>query len=428
LAAPLFNILFRSPPVMHNAFFSERFVKMARRHLRESLALDPGSLPAHGTRWAAYAERMRNNIRSLRTSKEVLHFAQTKVGFEHRGNVHHEGKFTALYERELKEEFPRFAVDIDRFGDFEDAAEDTAYLHLGRPVSNVLFYLSRIILSCLTHLPAAPRQILEIGGGYGAPARLWMKNPLHSPSRYIILDVPESLFFSEVVLRSEFGEDSVHYMRAGDEGLPPEADAVHFLLCPLPLHQRLMGEPIDLVINTGSMQEMDDPWVEFYRGFLDEVRASWFYSLNYFAQPLDRLWESGNLYSPRLSPRWTARLLRWNPAFIRMQADRNFLEAIYEKKVSGDELSVDHLIGQLQKRLPCGEVFAEIIELSRRAPTEGNIRAALDYAMRLPFIPKEALWLAERLKDSACTSSTVDLDGLIGRLRALRAEGVEAYY
>lgn len=411
-----------------SALFSERHVKMARRHLRESLDLASEGLPAHGTRWAAYAERMRNNIRSLRTNREVLHFAQTQVGFEHRRNIHHEGKFTALYERELKEEFPRFADAIDRFADFDDAAEDTAYLHLGRPVSNVLFYLARIILSCLTHLPVAPRQILEIGGGYGAPARLWMKNPLHAPSRYVILDVPESLFFSEVVLRSEFGEDSVHYMRAGDEGPLPEASPVRFVLCPLPLYRRLTEWPIDLVINTGSMQEMNDTWVDFYQGFLDEVRARWFYSLNYFAQPLDRLWESGNLYSPRLSACWVARLLRWNPAFIRMQADRNFLEAIYEKVALANELSAEQVISVLQNRLPCGEVFVEIMDLARRQPTAGSIRAALDYAMRLPFIPKEALWLAERLKDSASNSCSGDLDELIERLRALRARGVEAYY
>lgn len=410
------------------AMASDSIVESARRRLEETLRLSSQNLPSHTQRWAAYSEMIRSGISSISTCRDVLHFAQTKVGFEHRGSIHHEGKFTALYERELKDEFPNFAESIDKFADIDDSAEDTSYIHLGRPVSNVLFYLARIILSCLTHLPKAPHSILEIGGGYGAPGRLWMNNPIHHPARYFILDVPESLFFCDVVLRSEFGEDAVHYIKAADDLHSLLGNRTKFFLCPLPLYQQLADLTFDLVINTGSLQEMGESWVDFYHGFLDQLNARWFYSLNYFGQPLDRLWESGNLYSPRLSSRWRARLLRWNPAFIRMQADRNYLEAIYEKDSDCDQSSPDDLIRFFNTRIPSGEIFAEIMDLARRNPSNDNRRSALDYALRLPTTPKEALWLAEQLRHTSDINNIDAIEDVLIRLRTIREGGVEEYY
>lgn len=102
---------------------------VARARLRLSAAGSEAALPPLGTRWQAYVDRMRESIAGLKTAEEVLHFAQTSVGFEHRGNIHHEGKFTALYERELYTEFPQFAGLVDRFADIPNSAPDTTYEH-----------------------------------------------------------------------------------------------------------------------------------------------------------------------------------------------------------------------------------------------------------------------------------------------------------
>lgn len=402
----------------------------AKTRLAATRALSAEGLPAHGVRWGAYAQRIRAAIITLATPVDVLQFAQSKIGFEHRGNIHHEGKFTALYERELAISFPRFADHINGFADIADSAPDTTYIHNGRLISNVLFYLARVVLTCLAHLPTVPQIILEIGGGYGAPARTWMKNPIAQPRCYLILDVPESLFFSDVFLRKEFGRDSVYYVTSG-EALPAEAlDKYQFILCPLPHFAALQKLPVDLVINTGSLQEMSEEWVDFYREFLDRQQCRWFYSLNYFAQPVNALWESGNLLSPRLSPGWTARLLRWNPAFIRMQADRDFLEALYEKcesPLTRDEAGI--LSKHLLQREPTGEILMELMDVVRRCPEPALMLKVLACAMRMPSMPKEALWLCEKLLHQPISpDERITVEKWRGELEAKRASGTEAYH
>jgi putative sugar O-methyltransferase len=415
------------------AFDDESIVRSARERLL-ACAYDP-YLPPYGARWQAYVERIRNEIARLKRPEDVLHYAQTSIGFEHRGNIYHEGKFTALYERELYAEFPQFAGQVDRFADIEGAAPDTTYQHKGRLVSNVLFYLTRIVLRCLAHVPAT-NIILEIGGGYGAPARLWMRNPIRAPQCYIILDIPESLFFADVFLRAELGNSSVYYVETDasiDIGI---LDHYKIVLCPLAHHTALYQLPIDLVINTGSMQEMSEEWVNFYGGFLDRQQGRWFYSLNYFGQPIAYLAESVNLWSPRVGSRWTARVLRWNPAFIRMQSERNYLEAIYERDAQpapSREQALE-LARFLDSRQMTGEVWVEYVDLVRRTALPEVALGAVRRAMReMPYRPKEAAYWVDWLLESADQEPLgshilVELKEYRATLQEERRKGIEAIY
>ncbi len=395
---------------------------------------DEANLPSYGIRWQAYVERMRQAVKELESPADVLHFAQESIGFEHRGNVHHEGKFTALYERELYAEFPQFAKFVDEFSDISGSTKDTNYEHKGRLVSNVLFYLARIVLRCLTHVPDTSI-VLEIGGGYGAPARLWLRNPIRPAQNYIILDIPESLFFADVFLRSEFGDAAVHYVQSKDPLDVKVLARNKVILCPLSRHAALEELPVDLVVNTGSMQEMSEDWVSFYSEFLDRQSSRWFYSLNYFAQPISYLAESANLWSPHASPRWVARYLRWNPAFVRMQSERNFLEAIYEKDAdpAPSESRTIELAECLQSRHMTGELFAEYIDLLRRTPApELALRVLRRVMKEMPYHPKEALYLVDSLlglKEHKVTMRCFEeLLGYQAILQEERRSGVEAIY
>lgn len=409
---------------------SESLVAEAKERFARSRDLSMTAFPSHGARWAAYATRVREGISDITNYVQALHFAQTKIGFEHRGNVQHEGKFTAMYERELAVSYPQFADRLERFADITGSSPETIYEHNGRLISNVLFYLARVVLSCLTVLPEPPRVILEVGGGYGAPGRLWMMNPISRPKCYIILDMPESLFFVDVFLRKEFGADSVHYVTDPDQLSSEVVEDFSFVLCPLPLVNALEQLPVDLVINTGSLQEMSEEWVDFYRGWLDRQRCRWFYSLNYFAQPVNALWESGNLLSPRVGLDWTARLLRWNPAFVRMQSDRDFLEALYEKggsPLESEEASL--LLRHLLQRSPSGEVMVEMFDVIRRRPDPTLMFQVLLHAMKLPAPIKEALWLAQALlRGPLDEEARASVERWRHELETERARGVEAFY
>lgn len=147
-----------------------------------------------------------------------------------------------------------------------------------------------------------PNSVLEIGGGYGTPARAWLTSSPGEVRRYAILDVAESLFFAEVFLRAHFGLDSVSNLADPDASV--SAESARVLLCPLERMDSLKTFEFDVVINTGSMQEMTDEWISVYEAYLSDINASYFYSANYFLQPIDKMNESMNLYSPRLRKDW----------------------------------------------------------------------------------------------------------------------------
>ena len=408
----------------------ERIVIDSRRRFLSVCNLVDNSLPSHGIRWGAYKKRMGDAIDKFRLPIEVLHFAQSEVGFEHRGNIHHEGKFTAMYERELAASFPQYSHLINDFADIAESVPITIYQHNGRLISNILFYLARIIMSCLENLQSAPHRVLEIGGGYGAPARLWMTNPIAKPTSYVILDMPESLYFCDVFLRNEFGSENVHYVTSNAPLSQELINEVKFILCPLPFYKCLTSLSIDLTINTGSLQEMSEEWVEFYKNFLETINCKWFYSLNYFSQPINELWESGNLFSPRLSNNWSARLLRFNPSFVRMQSERNYLEALYEKdyvRLSSDDAIV--LCNSHLSRNSNGEGLTELFDIIRRSNDPVLLYKVLEYAMKIPSKPKEALWLAEQLSHAELSQeANRRIEAWKHELLQMRATGVEAYY
>ena len=382
----------------------------------------------YGIRWELYAERMRKTISSFISPEEVLHYAQSKVGFEHRNNTAHEGKFTSLYENQLYAEFPNFKSEIDKFSDIENSVPDSIYVHKGRPVSNILFYLTRIVLSCLTHINKVDC-ILEIGGGYGAPARLWMKNPIRQPKTYIIVDLPESLFFSNVFLMSHFSKEDVLYVTDNKKLSHDVLSRYKFILCPVKDMDSLSTLSIDLIINTGSLQEMSEGWVDYYMSWLDRQQCKYFYSLNYFAQPISYLAESVNLWSPRLSAKWESKLVRWNPAFVRMQTDRNYLELIAEKINNDHEKNTQIDLQYKSNKFITGEVFAEYMDEIRHTKDEKFMYFVLVKVFEgNDFWPKELLWICNTLISNGSEiylRNKEKIDIIYGKLSEARELGIE---
>ena len=93
-----------------------------------------------------------------------------------------------------------------------------------------------------------------------------------------------------------------------------------------------LDKPVDLVINTGSMQEMTDEWIDFYIDWLARFDTRYFYSLNYVAQPLSIMGESRHLWTQRLGPNWATRHMRLNIPLLDLEGpSRDFLEVLFEK-------------------------------------------------------------------------------------------------
>jgi hypothetical protein len=396
----------------------------ARARLAEALTDPRAGLPAHDGRWGEFQARMHAAIAGFGSPVEALRYAQRHVNFEHRVPAGEGLKYHGLYLRELASEFPAQAARLPGLDDPPQSRPETQFPIAGRMMSNIVPYLARIILTCATTIPA-PRTVLELGGGYGAPARAWLTNPFARAERVIVADIAESLFFAECLLSATFGAEAVHYVDSAAP-LDPALLARHkVILCPIERMAALEALPVDLVVNTGSLQEMSEAWVDHYMAWLDRQQARFFYSLNYAAQPVGHLAESVNLWSPRPSPAWMARLLRWNPGFMRMQSERNFLEAIYEKTPAA--LAPEEALARLAllaERALDGAAFVEAMDLFRRCRRPEVAQAILRrVAAEMAFHPKEALFLAEWLEAEG--AATPETSALRARLAAEREAGIE---
>jgi hypothetical protein len=233
----------------------------------------------------------------------------------------------------------------------------------------------------------SPRHVLEIGGGYGEIARLWLSNTFAPADSYVIVDIPECLFFAEVALRGEFG-DQVGYFEERDPG-------TRILLVPL-LRLANLDRSADLIVNTGSMQEMTDEWIDFYMAWLDSFDARLFYCLNYAAQPINLMGESRNLWTHRPSAKWRTRHLRLNIPLIDLEGPtRDYLEALYEKQPATQSLKEWSV---LRGHLLSKTTFVEGLDLLRQNLTVQNAALFADAVIEhMPYRPKELLYVVEWL-------------------------------
>ena len=357
----------------------------AKRHLASANAVQC-VLPNYGSQWQPYVERMRADIDRITEPTEALHYAQGKVNFDHRGDA--VLRPIELYDQLLLNEFSQLGEIYAQMSESLYSVGQSLTTFGGRNVSDVFFFHARTVLSCIANVKS-PSRIIEIGGGYGALARLWLRLTPSLTTSYTIIDIPESLFFAECALRQEFGE-SVGYFDGTDPGTP-------IVLVPL-CHLSNFSRAADLVINTGSMQEMTDEWIDLYMDWLDQVDVKYFYSLNYAASPLSDLAESRTFWGPRPSAKWSTRLLSSDIPLLKLMSPRNFLEAIYEKTAAiGSLQDWSALRGMFISR----DVYIEGLDLLRQslAPDDARtfVAAVID---SLPYIPKELFWIANWLRTS----------------------------
>ncbi len=137
----------------------------------------------------------------------------------------------------------------------------------------------------------ARRLFFEIGGGYGGLAHQIMRT-VRDDVTYVIVDLPEMLFWSAVFLRlnnpgrrlflydpATFSADALHRALAENA----------FVLLPNYRLADLEEFPaVDLALNRLSMQEMTDAQVHSYCGFLAPRLKGCFYSENYPRHPYNR--------------------------------------------------------------------------------------------------------------------------------------------
>ena len=233
-----------------------------------------------GSWWKGKQEETRRRIAGFQSCEEAVRYAQRgqQSGFDHRIYDPAAAAVVARFKAcELERLFPGWSLKGSPF--HESPFSDSLVEIEGVPCSSIFLSHVNYYLRAASALSGArPGRVLEIGGGYGALARVFKL--AGRETRYVIVDLAESLFYAHAFLALNFPEARIGYL----EGGPAEDGAsFDFLLVPVQACGALAGERFDVVVNTGSLQEMPPPTVAFWMDFLQTViRPRVFYSFNYF--------------------------------------------------------------------------------------------------------------------------------------------------
>lgn len=361
-------------------------------------ALSNQKLPLNSNRWELIKSEMKDNIISYQKVSDIIEYAQT-CGFDHRvkANIHN----LLQYRAALKYEYMHFADKVDQFSDSIVSLPWTLHYVNENQVSNTMYFHMFYILSILSYKPKVSR-ICEIGGGYGAVARLWFHNPIINISNYTIIDLPESLFYAEVFLKTACPKLNIQYCKHEEDLQNREDNTVY--LVPIELANQTTNMNFDVIVNTGSLAELSDEWVHFWSDWLGYQSCDFFYSHNYFGVAIDRLYESRNIVAPIPPKNWRTVRTRINhPLMILQSKGRNAAEIFIEKshEQQPDWIYKVMLFKKVDK-LYLADLAYFIFNLPELAHID--VQAEFDLVTKavtdLHFKPKELLYLLNRIEKS----------------------------
>ena len=338
-----------------------------------------------------------------------------------------------IYEhlRLLNMEFPGDRDLISSISDFPfSRAETVSETPDGRLLSDIVLYDLRYVLVAANYASGPKHSVCEIGGGNGMPAYTWLKSGKYTPNTYCIIDFPESLFMQEVFLRVNFPDLRYFYV---DSAEPLSVSNYNVVFCPIHYRYALCDYPFDLVVNTGSFQEMTEDWIDNWMNWLRDGACRNFYSKNYFGQPLSYLAEGGNVHSPRLQPNWKTRYLDVNAPLIKLHTKRSYAEIIVERGAMPNENECRLAKAQYENtkgRVLSDQILLEAVDALRIHFDENDMFHLLNRCMNERIeIPKEAAFLSRQLTLTASqefrSSNWTALELIERKLQAVRASGRE---
>ena len=172
-------------------------------------------------------------------------------------------------------------------------------------------------------LPDRKFNVLEIGAGYGGLAR---SLKLFQPGiSYVLIDIPESLYFSSAFLRLNFPSARFCYV-TDPSCLDQSISEFDFVFVPTIFAEALIGEKFTLFCNTASLGEMKNSVIRFWMDFVqNKVEVKYFFGLNRFLNTIhppnhpehEKFRLDENCCSVSFDEAW--RILQWElePSFMR---------------------------------------------------------------------------------------------------------------
>ncbi len=258
-------------------YLENRTINTAKKNFRDMLMIEN---IMYGARWGGYSIELQAKLLQERTLSEWIDDALEFGKFENR--------YTNEYYHDFKLKYERLHLEILKTDNKFLARSEASillgkcgtYLHEGLLHSAPLFQHSLHMGIIEQHLN--PNIICEIGGGYGGPCYSWFKNSQKAPDIYIDIDIPSSLFYAEIFIRSTL--PSVKVMHLGRCSAIPKLKPNTVILCPPDKIDLLKDLSLDVVINTGSFAEMSAEYVSKYLSFINHSNVHFYLTHNRFAE------------------------------------------------------------------------------------------------------------------------------------------------
>ena len=366
------------------------------------MQLPADELPEEASRWSRLRSDMARSIDRASSLTKTIWTAQESCGFDHRISYDGWQDVAHLYLNALSYEHPTFQHVVGQFAESPVSLPRSIGIVDGVPLSNISLCHSIAVLRNLWFDPQVD-SVCEIGGGYGAPARLWLTNPIRPARKYAIIDLPESLFFAECFLRASLPELDVVYALAEDDIRLFEQSERAVLLCPIANAHLVNQLRFDLIVNTGSLGELSDAWVHFWAQWLERQQADRFYSRNYFGNPHTKLFEGRNIFSPIVPVDWVPQFVHLNHALIAMQSvERNSVELIF-RRIPGRVRNGSILKSQGLcdgRRLDLRDLATYVFGLPASVDVKAEARMIDKILEDFDYVPKELIHLLARLQSA----------------------------
>lgn len=201
--------------------------------------------------------------------------------YEYRGHhVHDKKRFTVkLHALRHEDAKGLFIPEAPELGGFGHEIEGTLV-----NIDTLKFYEVLIALDkagILSGFEKSERKlVVEIGAGWGGFA--YQFKTLFPNTCYVIVDLPATLLFSAVYLKTLFKEANIGFVDSNNSTAytKPEALNYDFIFLPHFLFNELALPQLDLAINMVSFQEMTTQQVEGYVKKLHSMNCPTLYSLN----------------------------------------------------------------------------------------------------------------------------------------------------
>jgi hypothetical protein len=199
--------------------------------------------------------------------------------------------------------------------------------------------------------------IIELGGGLGHLARTLSSFVPYSS--YVMVDLPESLFFSYIFLRLNFPQAKALYVTSEQQLNDSSFKEYKYIFIPTMYAEAASNYKFDLFINTASLGEMKNDVIQYWMDFIQKkLNVKYLFTLNRYLNTI-----VPGLYNWRLEENQCSVLYDQNWEIINWELEPSFTRCPYVDTVIARYVEI------VAKRIPKISV-AEAKDKSRQLMLE----------------------------------------------------------